>query len=48
MILSKAGYGSIDLLMSYNPVKFLTLWYYERFVSDYKDEMIALNEKEVE
>jgi len=43
IILSKAGYGSVNLLKSYNCDIFLNILDYETFISEYSREMIALN-----
>lgn len=44
--LSKAGYGSIDLLKSYGSEDFFNLLWYERFVNDYQAEFMAINRRE--
>lgn len=45
MMLSKAGYGSIDILRGYDIETFINLIHYENFVADYRDEMLALNKE---
>lgn len=44
--LSKAGYGSIDLLLSYQSDIFLDIMDYEDFVIDYDLERQALNRRD--
>lgn len=43
--LSRAGYGSVDLLKSYDCVTFLSILDYELFRNDYEAEFNALNRK---
>lgn len=44
-MLSKAGYGSVDLLKSYDSATFFSIYDYERYINDYNSEFIALNRK---
>ena len=43
IILSKAGYGDINLLKSYDAGIFLNMMDYERFINDYSSEVQAMN-----
>ena len=43
--LSRAGYGSVDLLKNYDCVTFLNILDYELFRNDYEAEYVALNRK---
>jgi len=43
--LSRAGYGSVDLLKNYDCVTFLNILDYEVFRNDYEAETVALNRK---
>lgn len=44
--LSKAGYGSVRELKSYNSRDFFSLLWYEQFVNDYQAESMAINRRE--
>jgi hypothetical protein len=46
VFLSRAGYGSVDLLNNYDCVTFLNILDYEIFRNEYEAESIALNKKE--
>lgn len=43
--LSKAGYGSLDLLLSYSSDKFLSIVQYEMFLTDMQAETRAINRR---
>ena len=44
--LSQAGYGSVDLLKTYDVGIFLNIWDYEMFRGEYEAETMAMNEAE--
>lgn len=46
IVLTKAGYGSVDLLKSYGSDIFFNILDYENFVNDYQSELRALNRRE--
>lgn len=44
--LSKAGYGDVNLILSYSSDIFMTIVHHEIFLNDLQAEMRALNRRE--
>ena len=45
VFLIKAGYGSYEDLIKYPVDDFMSLYWYENFISEYQQEYRALNER---
>lgn len=45
IMLSKAGYGDVNLLKSYDSSTFISILDYETFRNEYQDETFAINKR---